>query len=294
MLAEEEPNLFGNIAIIEYTDYETDNIANIIDEETKLSKYLSTTVNYDKFKDFIKAKHEINEKTKSFYEKLLYRKINWRTKTYRQKSEDKFLNSIENKFGSPSDIIICIGDWSNYNTIKGLASTMGIGLKRLVSKKFTTIPVKTKVISLQSEKNNLEQAYPGGLIGVGLSIDPSISIADKLVGQMITSLNNSNYSISNKIECEYNITKQLIGSENNDNSKISSIKNNEKLQLSINSSTIKTIIKDKDSRGLPNTPIPPDQVSIAGGFFLSNRDNLTWWHETYYSQLFNYFRNKIR
>ena len=54
---------------------------------------------------------------------------------------------------------------------------------------------------------------------------------------------------------------------------------------------LKTIIKDKDSRGLPNTPIPPDQVSIAGGFFLSNRDNLTWWHETYYSQLFNYFKN---
>ena len=54
---------------------------------------------------------------------------------------------------------------------------------------------------------------------------------------------------------------------------------------------LKTIIKDKDSRGLPNTPIPPDQVSIAGGFFLSNRDNLTWWHETYYSQLFNYLKN---
>ena len=44
----------------------------IVDDETELSKYLSTTVNYDKFKDFIKAKHETNEKTKSFYEKLGY------------------------------------------------------------------------------------------------------------------------------------------------------------------------------------------------------------------------------
>ena len=112
----------------------------IIDNETELSKYLSTTVNYVNFKEFIKMKHNTNEKTKTFYQNELYRKINWRTKTYRQKSEDKFLNNIENKFGEKNDIIICIGDWSNKqgSCIKG-ASTMGIGLKRLVAKKYTTL-----------------------------------------------------------------------------------------------------------------------------------------------------------
>ena len=113
----------------------------VIEYETELSNYTSKTVNYNKFKDFIRVKHETNNKTKPFYENQLYRKLNWRTKTYRQKSEDKFLNNIETKFGSPSDIVVCIGDWSNHNTIKGLASTMGIGLKRLVSKKFTTMQI---------------------------------------------------------------------------------------------------------------------------------------------------------
>ena len=114
---------------------------NVIEYETQLSNYTSKTVNYNKFKDFIRVKHETNEKTKPFYENQIYRKLNWRTKTYRQRSEDKFLNNIENKFGSPSDIVVCIGDWSNHNTIKGLASTMGIGLKRLVSKKFITMQI---------------------------------------------------------------------------------------------------------------------------------------------------------
>lgn len=112
----------------------------VIDIETELSNYLSTTVNYIKFKEFIREKHKANEKTKLFYENELYRKINWRTKTYRQRSEDKFLNNIENNFGEKNDIVICIGDWSNKqgSCIKG-ASTMGIGLKRLVAKKYTTL-----------------------------------------------------------------------------------------------------------------------------------------------------------
>ena len=111
--------------------------SNIIEQETILSKYLSTTVNYDKFKDFIKMKHKVNQNTKSFYEKELYRKLNWRKKTYRQRSEDKFLNNIETKFGSKDDFVICLGDWSNKSSaIKG-ASTMCLGLKKLISKRYT-------------------------------------------------------------------------------------------------------------------------------------------------------------
>ena len=76
-----------------------------------------------------------------FYKNELYRKLNWRTKTYRQKSEDKYINNIKDTYGNKDDTLICIGDWSNKNTIKGLASTMGIGLKRLIAKKFNTVLV---------------------------------------------------------------------------------------------------------------------------------------------------------
>jgi hypothetical protein len=113
----------------------------IIEAESLLSKYCCKTNDYNKFKEFIKAKYESNKITKEFYKNELYRKLNWRTKTYRQKSEDKFLNNIENIYGKKENTLICIGDWSNKNTIKGLTSTMGIGLKKLVSKKFNTLLV---------------------------------------------------------------------------------------------------------------------------------------------------------
>ena len=32
---------------------------------------------------------------------------------YRQRSEDKFLNNIDNKFGEKNDIVIFVGDWLN-------------------------------------------------------------------------------------------------------------------------------------------------------------------------------------
>ena len=51
------------------------------------------------------------------------------------------------------------------------------------------------------------------------------------------------------------------------------------------------IINDKNSIGLPNRPIPPNQISIAGGFFISHKDKLEWWRNTYDNKLKLYFEN---
>lgn len=40
-------------------------------------------------------------------------------------------------------------------------------------------------MSLFAEKNALEFAVPGGLIGVGTSMDPMLTRADRLVGQVL-------------------------------------------------------------------------------------------------------------
>jgi hypothetical protein len=108
-------------------------------EESTLTTCLSTTINYDKFKEYIKVKHDVNVNTKEFYNQELYRKLKWRSQIYRRKSEDKFLNRIEETFGNKDNLVVVIGDWSNQNDIKGLSSTMGIGLKRMVQKKYTTL-----------------------------------------------------------------------------------------------------------------------------------------------------------
>ena len=37
-----------------------------------------------------------------------------------------------------------------------------------------------------------------------------------------------------------------------------------------------------------NNEIPAEQCSIAGGFFILNKDNLKWWHELYYEKVEQY------
>lgn len=51
-------------------------------------------------------------------------------------------------------------------------------------------------------------------------------------------------------------------------------------------------ILTKNENNMPNIPIPPNQVSIAGGFFLSHKDKLECWHTIYYKRLNDYFTHK--
>eukprot|EP00735_Rhodelphis_limneticus_P006361 TRINITY_DN1875_c0_g1::TRINITY_DN1875_c0_g1_i1::g.14038::m.14038 TRINITY_DN1875_c0_g1::TRINITY_DN1875_c0_g1_i1::g.14038 ORF type:complete len:459 (+),score=98.17,sp/Q5ZMS3/IF2G_CHICK/76.92/0.0,GTP_EFTU/PF00009.22/7.2e-39,eIF2_C/PF09173.6/1.2e-37,GTP_EFTU_D2/PF03144.20/1.5e-11,MMR_HSR1/PF01926.18/0.015,Dynamin_N/PF00350.18/0.27,cobW/PF02492.14/0.14 TRINITY_DN1875_c0_g1_i1:82-1458(+) len=46
-------------------------------------------------------------------------------------------------------------------------------------------PIRSRIISLFAEQNDLQYAVPGGLIGVGTLIDPTLCRADRLVGQVL-------------------------------------------------------------------------------------------------------------
>lgn len=46
-------------------------------------------------------------------------------------------------------------------------------------------PIKSRITSLFAEDNHLLYAIPGGLIGVGLMIDPSMTRNDRMVGNVL-------------------------------------------------------------------------------------------------------------
>lgn len=48
---------------------------------------------------------------------------------------------------------------------------------------------------------------------------------------------------------------------------------------------------ERNEKKLPIKPIPNDQVSVAGGFFITFKDNIEWFHNTYYDKLLTYFEN---
>jgi translation initiation factor 2 subunit 3 len=58
-------------------------------------------------------------------------------------------------------------------------------------KKWLCTPLISQVQSINSEKNNLLRAIPGGLIGVQLTIDPCFTAQDRLVGNIMQAVSNN-------------------------------------------------------------------------------------------------------
>ena len=131
----------------------------IIQKENTLSDYDSKTVYYEKFKDFIREKHKVNNLVYDFYNNKLFRKLKFRTHIYLRKSEDKFLNNIEKIYGKKEDIAIIYGDWSNPKQMKHLIPSSNLGLKRLIEKKYKVLMIDEYCTSKLCSKCNKELTY---------------------------------------------------------------------------------------------------------------------------------------
>ena len=80
--------------------------------------------------------------------------------------------------------------------------------------KFICSPIFTRVISLKAEENSLLYAIPGGLIAVGTLLDPSLTQADKFVGNVI-GYPGELPEVYEELEIEYYLLKRLVGVVNN-------------------------------------------------------------------------------
>ncbi|KAI4290828.1 translation initiation factor 2 subunit 3 [Pancytospora philotis] len=82
----------------------------------------------------------------------------------------------------------------------------------LVEKKegrFVCTPFIAEVTSLKAEKTPLEEAVPGGLIGVGTTMDPSFCKSDKLVG-MVMGLEGTLPPIYHAIDVSYVLFQKAV------------------------------------------------------------------------------------
>ena len=71
-------------------------------------------------------------------------------------------------------------------------------------------PILSRILSLRAEKNELQYAVPGGLIGVGLLVDPTLTRADKLVGQVL-GVKGSLPGIFIEIDITFFLLRRLLG-----------------------------------------------------------------------------------
>uniref|UniRef100_A0A5S6QRG8 protein-synthesizing GTPase n=1 Tax=Trichuris muris TaxID=70415 RepID=A0A5S6QRG8_TRIMR len=71
-------------------------------------------------------------------------------------------------------------------------------------------PIFSRIVSLFAEGNELQYAVPGGLIGVGTKIDPTLCRADRLVGQVLGAVGTLP-EIFTEIEISYFLLRRLLG-----------------------------------------------------------------------------------
>ncbi|CAF2052170.1 eukaryotic translation initiation factor 2 subunit gamma [Brassica rapa] len=71
-------------------------------------------------------------------------------------------------------------------------------------------PIYSRIISLYAEQNELQFAVPGGLIGVGTTMDPTLTRADRLVGQVLGEI-GSLPDVFVELEVNFFLLRRLLG-----------------------------------------------------------------------------------
>nr|UXY86939.1 eukaryotic translation initiation factor gamma SU [Cryptomonas paramecium] len=96
-------------------------------------------------------------------------------------------------------------------------------------------PLRSMIMSLNTEENNLKYAVPGGLIGIGLNVSPDFSRADRLIGQLL-GYRNLLPEVYISITIKYKLFRRLLGITDK-NFSVSSLYSNEVLMINIGSSS---------------------------------------------------------
>lgn len=72
------------------------------------------------------------------------------------------------------------------------------------------VPIYSRIVSLFAEHNDLQFGIPGGLIGVGTKIDPTLTRADRLVGQVLGDVGKLP-DVFIELEISFFLLRRLLG-----------------------------------------------------------------------------------
>ncbi len=121
------------------------------------------------------------------------------------------------------------------------------------------VPIKTVITTIHAGNEELEDAMPGGLIGVGTKLDPSLTKSDALVGQVAGIPGALPPSLSGFV-METKLLPRVVGIS--DESAVEPIHSNEPLMLNIGTATtigVVTSARSQDAEVKLKRPICADK-----------------------------------
>ena len=102
-------------------------------------------------------------------------------------------------------------------------------------------PIRTKIISLMTGEQAIQEAYPGGSIAVQTTLDPSIVKSDKLTGNVVGYSDKLPITLS-EIKLEVHLLERVVGTK--DDVVVEPIKKLEPLMLNVNSAATVGIVTE--------------------------------------------------
>tara|TARA_B100000767_G_scaffold147454_1_gene138905 strand:+ start:191 stop:1429 length:1239 start_codon:yes stop_codon:yes gene_type:complete len=97
-------------------------------------------------------------------------------------------------------------------------------------------PIHSKVASMQGGGLNLEHMHAGGLCGMATPLDPAITTADNLSGQVVARLGDLP-EIRESVNISINLMKNMVAGEGDDASPIMPLRPNEMLMVNVATAT---------------------------------------------------------
>jgi hypothetical protein len=147
--------------------------------ESMLSNYNSSSCIWSNVVKYINIKNDINYLLQSYYEKELYRKLNWYSFINKQKSEANMINNFKKKYGSPENTVILMGDFSQKHQMKFCEPTKGKSIRKL----FTDAGYQ---LNLVQEYNTSKRLFNSGEELVNFKWDKKRNkYVHRLLGSMI-------------------------------------------------------------------------------------------------------------
>ena len=135
------------------------------------------------------------------------------------------------------------------------------------------VPIKTVITTIHAGKDELEEARPGGLIGIGTKLDPSITKSDALVGQVAGIPGKLPPTIEGFV-METKLLERVVGVS--DESTVEPIRSNEPLMLNLGTATtigVVTSARPMDAEVKLKRPICADKGSHIA---ISRRVGARW------------------
>lgn len=143
------------------------------------------------------------------------------------------------------------------------------GLVTKKNNRFVCRPFISRIVSLKAESTDLEEAYPGGLIGVGTTMDPSFCKADRLVGQVMGRLGTLP-SIFSEIEVEYRLFQKTTVQDK------SRLRESEQILLNIGSTTTGGVIKSICEESVTFDLVKPACCEVGERIAISRKISNHW------------------